>query len=496
MLRRTGLLLALLVLLSTAPDTTGAALGPARNLSWLSDEGSGITHYTLSPDGRYVAYTIAADIINPYRTDNRYDLYLAPTAGGPPRRLTPVQQDFPGIDNGEFSPDSRYLVYWLSKSPGEGPGLYSVPVAGGEPVRLDRPAAQRGGFAITPDGSRVVFDGLASVPITGGPMTRLYQGPFERFVLTRDGRYAVFTGSPEGVSQLFSVPLTGGQVVRLDTDEGVLEHTVVAPNGRRVFYRTVGGELYAVDVDGGRRVMLDRGGKLGPEPLQATASGYTVFYPRGHQTQQGQDIAAVADTGGKVRLLGVAERGYDLYVETVTPDGRRVLYTSRRSGMDPTRIYSVPTAGGQRVRLPGEGDIVVRAQRNKLPPVTSDSGRFVYIVNDEAKGRGMLYSAAVGSGKGAALVSQPIQNGVSDIRYALSPDGALVAYIVPSGPNGFYEIFVAPTAGGAATKVAGPFQYVGWDVDVLGFTPDSRSLLYVAGQDRPTIFDLYIVPVR
>lgn len=487
----TLVLLAALVLLAPLPTPARSAPGTPLNLSWLSDERSGVTAYTLSPDGRSVAYSTVSDVLDPYNLSNKSDLYLTATAGGAPRRLTPVQQGFPGIGTGKFSPDSRYLVYVLMSSD-DMAGLYSVPVAGGESVRLSTDTRP---FWITADSARVVFSNIYVTPIGGGTATRLYNGTVKALELTGDGRHAVFA-SYDNPPQLASVPLGGGPVTRLDQGDGVLRRALLAPDNKRIFYTHVSGQLYAVDVDGQRQTLLGISPELSDGALLATRTGYTVFFAQGSPQGRGVDLAAVADTGGKVRQYGVAEANRNLSVLSVAPGGRHVLFTTYDSMADPYRLYSVPVAGGRRVRLPGEGAMVVRTQRNGQLPLTPDGSRIVYIVNDPATGRGTLYSAQVANGKGVALVSQPLQNSVSDIRYALSPDGSLVAYAVPSGPNGFYEIFVVPVAGGKPTRVAGPFQYLGWDLDMLGFTPDSRSLLYIAGQDRPNILDLYIAPVR
>lgn len=491
-----GLLLIAFVLLALMPGATGAAPGAARNLSWLSDERSGVSEYTISPDGRYVVYYTLSDAINPSDPRNLRDVYLVATAGGPPRRLTTVQRGVGSFTLGKFSPDSRYLVYALLDWPEEGIGLYSVRVDGGDPVRLNsRPEGARE-FEISPDSSTVFSAGVAE-PITGGPVSDVARPASSEFTLSHDGRYIVSIPSINGENQLFSAPIAGGPAVRLDKGDGDVERALVASDSRRVFYWTPwGNKLYAVDIDGKRLTFIDVAHELNREAVVGTGKGYRIFYAKERSTSNIDDLMVSDDTGGKKRVLATSDRDRSIFYIKVTPDGRYALFETHSSPDRPRYLYSVATAGGRPVKLPGEGHFFAPPQRNGQSPITPDGSRYVYIANDPATGRGTLYSAQIASGKGVVLASQPLQNSVSDIKYALSPDGSLVAYAVPSGPNGFYEIFIVPVTGGKPTRVAGPFQYVSWDLDLLGFTPDSRSLLYVTGQDRPNILDLYIVPVR
>src|SRR5262249_37363528 len=84
----------------------------------------------VSPDGRFVAYTIRAYQKKEDGSDT--DVYMAPFPGGEPLRLTgsPKAETSP-----RFSPDGRYLAF-LSGREGKKTQVWLLPRAGGEAFQL------------------------------------------------------------------------------------------------------------------------------------------------------------------------------------------------------------------------------------------------------------------------------------------------------------------------------------------------------------------------
>src|SRR5262245_590073 len=177
----------------------------------------------ISPDNRWVVYLADQD------TPGVLELYYAPLTGGPATKLNaPLISTQTRVSFFQISSDSRWVVYTTSDftNPSHA-GLYSVPITGGPVTRLN--AANEGVdsyFAITPDGRRVVFvtkpeREIASVPVRGGAVTKL-SGPaassviFVRFAISPDSHWVVY--SPYDLataSALYSVRLTGGPVAKL-----------------------------------------------------------------------------------------------------------------------------------------------------------------------------------------------------------------------------------------------------------------------------------------
>jgi tricorn protease len=114
----------------------------------------------FSPDGSMVAYS------GDY--DGNIDVYIVPSAGGQPMRLT--YHPGPDIASG-WTPDGKSILFRSHRDSTNDPDkLFTVPVSGGFPVELPLDMAETGAFS--PDGSQ-----LAYVPIfQWEPAWKMYRG--------------------------------------------------------------------------------------------------------------------------------------------------------------------------------------------------------------------------------------------------------------------------------------------------------------------------------
>jgi Tol biopolymer transport system component len=107
-----------------------------------------IQHYAISPTGARAIYIV--------HCDTHEELYSVPVAGG-----TAVHIDSKAdLREVETSPDGKWVLYkeWLMDE--DVRNLYSVPIEGGDPVRINSaPAFNYMRYKISPDGSRVVYQG-------------------------------------------------------------------------------------------------------------------------------------------------------------------------------------------------------------------------------------------------------------------------------------------------------------------------------------------------
>ncbi len=176
----------------------------------------------------------------------------------------------------QISPNGQYAVYGQDAVTDSAFELWSVPVAGGNPVRLSDvlSAGQHVTFAISPDSARVVYvvdqdtagrAELYSVPIAGGVVTKLNPtlSP-NRDVLnfkispTSDRVFFICDLLTDSMFELYTVPIGGGNALRLNHEllfDYDVEGYQATPNGQTVLYRagrTDSGdwELYSVDADG------------------------------------------------------------------------------------------------------------------------------------------------------------------------------------------------------------------------------------------------------
>jgi len=138
-----------------------------------------------SPDGRYIAFE--------FRPKEHTEVYLLEVGGGPPRLLPTL----PGSDNGgpNWSRDGKWL-YFYSDRGGEPFQLWKVPVNGGSPVQITK----NGGVfdAESVDGlslyySKLQVPGIYKMPVQGGEEERVLDraggGEWANWALARNGIY-------------------------------------------------------------------------------------------------------------------------------------------------------------------------------------------------------------------------------------------------------------------------------------------------------------------
>lgn len=104
----------------------------------------------LSKDGTLVLYNLRTTDLDANRGTS--DLWLAPVAGGEPRRLTSM----PGSESGgRFSHDGTAVLFLSGKSGSS--QVWRVPVAGGEPVQVTNEPLDVDAFSVFPGDARLLL---------------------------------------------------------------------------------------------------------------------------------------------------------------------------------------------------------------------------------------------------------------------------------------------------------------------------------------------------
>jgi serine/threonine protein kinase/Tol biopolymer transport system component len=170
-------------------------------------------------DGRYVVF-------NSDRSQG-FHLWRINIDGSKPKQLTNSPEDI--STDFDVTPDGRWVVYCRGLNSRE---LWKIAVDGGDPLRLNN---QRGFVShpvISPDGKSIAYDfqdpkgtpseGIAIMPIEGGPPTRTFDISAGTLRWTPDGRSLLNVENVDGVSNIWNQPIAGGapkKLTRFDRDE-------------------------------------------------------------------------------------------------------------------------------------------------------------------------------------------------------------------------------------------------------------------------------------
>lgn len=184
------------------------------------------------PDGRYILYTS--------ETDAGRNVERADSSGDEAKQLT-----F-GNDDGyaQCSPDSRWFIYGSSNK--GHPTLFKMPIDGGQAVPISD--KYQGAARLSPDGRWVVaayevspkHTEIAAISVDGGEFRWPFAVPAgidwdAHLAWTPDGRGVIYSVLRDGVSNLWSQPLSGGLPSPVtDFKEGLIFSFNWSPDGTQL----------------------------------------------------------------------------------------------------------------------------------------------------------------------------------------------------------------------------------------------------------------------
>ncbi len=239
----------------------------------------------------------------------------------------------------------------LSLIVNKGGSLYRVPVQGGELQRIDTGSAVKcnNDHGISPDGTLLAISDSTHpggsqvyiVPITGGeprPITRPGAGSSYWHGWSPDGRTLAFVGERNGDFDIYAIPVTGGQEMRLTVSPGKDDGPDYAADGRHIFYNS-----YQTG-----RMQIWRIGADGTNPTQLTFDRYSNWFP--HPSPDGKWLVYLSYAedqrdahppgkdvmlqlmpvdGGKPRVLAQFRGGQGtINVPSWSPDSRQFAFVS------------------------------------------------------------------------------------------------------------------------------------------------------------------------
>jgi Tol biopolymer transport system component len=359
------------------------------------------------------------------------------------------------------------------------------------------------------------------VPLTSFP--ELEEHP----TLSPDGSRVAFAWKGD----IYVREIDGDGLVQITHDPAPETWPSWSPNGRLIAFVRAGSAFVVSPLGGGEQRVTEAAGRPVWTPdslsivvpqdsssharsifLVSLASGEKRRLTFPHNQSTGDVYAAVSPDGERIAFHRVVIQGGDIYVASLkggdevqltsdhrpifgltwTPDGREIVFSSRRTVWD--RLWRIPagaTRGGsfpQPVPVEGAGDDAW------FPTITGANAprpsRLVYerhTRNFDIRRAQITFPSEPRVG-----VSEPFITSSSrvDVTPAFSPDGSKVAFV--SDRSGSRELWIANSDGTRPMQLT---AFGGADVIYPRWSPDSRQLIFGALTGPEANFEGYTLEV-
>jgi Tol biopolymer transport system component len=450
--------------------------GPTRFQIPPTAELAGPGNFSLSPDGRHLAfYGLGADGVMRLRLRSMDTLEVRPLPGteltlgtGPP----PF-----------WSPDSKFIAFQGSDAK-----LKKLDVSGGPPQTLcDVPGLTVGG-SWNRDGDIILGNtagGLLRVRETGGavsPLTALDASRKEEFHLMPtflpDGRHFVYLRISPSAPEM-----SGGYVGTLDAKPDGQSAQRLMPYVVGLTYAPAG------DADPGRLLFL-REGTLMAQPFDTkrlalagnpvpVAERVGSFRDGGFFSASSNDVLVYRIDNTDFQLAWFDRQGASgqawepgaFRSAALSPDGARAV-VSRTNPQDGAKadlwLLDLPRRGGA-TRLTFDAGLV------ESPLWSRDGKRITFTVNNSA----LYQKLASGEGDAKEVLRSKSVGLISAADW--SPDGRFLLYVVIESPTTLTDLWVLPSDG----RKPSPFVQSRFIEQDGRFSPDGRWVAYTSDQSGP-----------
>lgn len=456
--------------------------------------------FSLSPDGRYVAFVADALI------DDVYELFIVPTIGGPAVSLyTAPSSDM--IVNPQFTPNGEYLVFLVGGSDLIY-DMYLMPITGGWALLIFEDALiPHGDFRISNDSQQIFFketvltpvyyEIIWRIPFSSGLAVRmtpeachdcwydyeissdsqniaylewsdtfsyLYRSDLnanrhpitpnqvEDFKISPDGSQVVFIQEAPGpIIDLCAAPMNGDPVQFLTdglVDGAEVKSFEITPDSSKVVYlsdESLNEQflLYGANIDGSDNWPLFPGLVIPSNrdvvSYQITPNSVGVVFQADPIIDNRFDIFIVSVLGGTSVQLNKTLTEYEFFSNVqITPNSQGVVYLAENSSGQ-EELYAAYYTGAYEVKLNSSLPDNSNVSNFKISP---NSQGVVYVADQEIYNEHNLYTVPVWGGMTPVPLNEPLISGGNVLEFSITPDSKGVIYRADQLVNDKWELFV------------------------------------------------------
>jgi dipeptidyl aminopeptidase/acylaminoacyl peptidase len=414
----------------------------------------------ISPDGKLAVYDVKS-----YDADNdkgEADLYLAPTAGGRPQRLTSMKGN---ESDPSWSPDGRWIAFTAKRGDDKQPQLYVIAANGGEAQRVADVPTGVASPKWFPDSRRIAFITEVWPDITDWAKTK------EKLKEREESKMTALTWDrppvthwdhfvEDRVPHLYSIPVEGGTPT-----------AITLSSGHSLERREADADSYDISPDGSEIAFVSNSDATGID--------------------ENSDVYLVPASGGAARNL-TADNPANDDDPKYSPDGRYLAYSKQNiKGFygDTQQLWLVDRKSDARRRIAADWDrsisgIAWAPDSKSFYASIDDAGTDRIYRFDAAKGarRALTTSSSFGSlaiaGKPATLVA---------LRQSFTEPPTPVAVSIKDGSatklSDHNDAQLAATAFGKVESVtykgSGGADIQMWVIYPPGFDPAKKYPLYL-----------------
>jgi Tol biopolymer transport system component/DNA-binding winged helix-turn-helix (wHTH) protein len=428
-------------------------------------------HYSIvswSPDGKWIAF---ADELSEGREVIRMYFLSTETLETKQAPIGPTcdEQGMPA-----FPPNGEYLAYWCFQHANDEAGLYSVPLADGEPKMIATFREFPSGLTWSADGKRLIYSVwdarsyiLGEVSVAKGSVKRLdFAGNASQPTVSSKGDKLAFRTSYFSTKILRRDLLQPeSPAVELIPSSRAQYDAQYSPDGKRIAFASLRSGMQGVWIsneDGSNLVQISNPTYMSGSP-QWSPDGNRIAFDSLPLDRWEIYVADVADRKPRKLVTNVS----GLVRPHWSRDGKWIYFRSLEPGR--TGVYRCPASGGDAVALSKDPD--------GISPQESFDGKTVYFASHELELT--LKKLALQAQPGAESIVDGLPPVSGSNLWTLSPGG--IYFVAAEAPRSLrYFDF-------ATGQIRSVFEMDNDFGGALSLSPDGRWILYSQADETSDI---------